>query len=223
MSQASEIRAVTLDVGGTLIDPWPSAGHVYAEVAATHGFDGISPDLLNRQFAAAWRSKSSFDYTESSWCEMVALTFRGICTAQDVGRFFAPLYARFQSAEVWRLHPDVLPALEIFQKQRIRLAVISNWDDRLRVLLDRLGLTPYFEAIVVSGEIGFHKPSPEIFRTALQELGLPGDQVLHIGDHPIEDIQGARAVGMQALQVARNGSSPHGNLLSLAHHCFDGD
>ena len=42
------IRAVTFDVGGTLIEPWPSVGHVYAEVAAQHGWAGLSIEALNR-------------------------------------------------------------------------------------------------------------------------------------------------------------------------------
>jgi phosphoglycolate phosphatase-like HAD superfamily hydrolase len=47
------IQAVTFDVGGTLIDPWPSVGHVYAAVAAEHGLTGVDPESLNVRFAAA--------------------------------------------------------------------------------------------------------------------------------------------------------------------------
>ena len=214
--EIKRVEAITLDVGGTLIDPWPSAGHVYAEVAATHGFDGISPELLNRQFAAAWQTKSAFDYSRSSWCEMVTLTFQGICAAHQVEQFFAPLYARFEQTDVWRLHPDVLPALEFFRERRIRLAVISNWDERLRGLLSRLGIATYFEAIIVSGEIGFHKPAPEIFQAALRQLDLPGNRVLHIGDHPVEDVEGARAMGINAFKVSRGSASAAASLLTIA-------
>lgn len=211
-----QIDAITLDVGGTLIDPWPSAGHVYAEVAATHGFEEVSPDLLNRQFAAAWRTKATFDYTRSSWCEMVALTFQGVCAVHEVERFFDPLYARFEQADVWRVHSDVVPALEILRSRGLRLGVISNWDDRLRGLLKRLELTSFFEVIIVSGELGVHKPSPEIFHAALRGFDLPAERVLHIGDHPLEDIQGARAVGMQAERVIRNGTADTVDLRAIA-------
>src|SRR6266542_882226 len=53
-------QAVTFDVGGTLIEPWPSVGHVYADVAASHGLKDISADALNRQFAEAWRALKEF-------------------------------------------------------------------------------------------------------------------------------------------------------------------
>ena len=54
------IRAVTLDVGGTLVHVWPSVGHVYAEVAARHGINGLSAKLLDRRFAAPWRAGRRF-------------------------------------------------------------------------------------------------------------------------------------------------------------------
>src|SRR5206468_3601936 len=72
------IRAVTFDVGGTLIEPWPSVGHIYAEVAARHGMKGLSAVVLNRQFTAAWRARKIFNYARSEWAELVNETFRGL-------------------------------------------------------------------------------------------------------------------------------------------------
>jgi FMN phosphatase YigB (HAD superfamily) len=57
------IRAVTFDVGGTLIEVWPSVGHVYAEVAAWHGVKGLSAELSDRRFAAAWRATRQFSHS----------------------------------------------------------------------------------------------------------------------------------------------------------------
>ncbi len=48
MIDRKRIRAVTFDVGGTLIEPWPSVGHVYAEVAARHGVAAIDVATLNQ-------------------------------------------------------------------------------------------------------------------------------------------------------------------------------
>src|SRR5437016_5296071 len=60
MRSLPDIQAVTLDVGGTLIRPWPSVGHIYSEVAAHHGHPIIPPETLNLRFAAAWRAKQDF-------------------------------------------------------------------------------------------------------------------------------------------------------------------
>ena len=61
MTTSATMRAVCFDVGGTLIEPWPSVGHVYAEVAVQFGITDIAPDALNMQFAAAWKARCGFD------------------------------------------------------------------------------------------------------------------------------------------------------------------
>jgi putative hydrolase of the HAD superfamily len=86
----------------------------------------------------------------------------------------------------------------------VRLAVISNWDERLEPLLKKLGLHSYFEAIVISCDVGFTKPSPVIYGHALRRLGLPPEAVLHVGDSAREDVEGARAAGMRAQLVNRS-------------------
>ena len=70
MNSARPIRAVTFDVGGTLIQPWPSVGHVYAEVAALHGYRALDAEQLNRRFAAAWRQRTNFAYARADWAAL---------------------------------------------------------------------------------------------------------------------------------------------------------
>ena len=94
------IRAVTFDVGGTLIEPWPSVGDVYASVAAEFGCQGISPSALNDNFAAAWRAKMQFDYSRGAWRELVDATFAGLIPEPPSRDFFEALYGRFESVEV---------------------------------------------------------------------------------------------------------------------------
>ena len=65
-----EILAVTFDVGGTLIEPWPSVGAIYAEVAAEHGLPGLSAGELTRRFGAAWRTRPDFGYTRAEWAAL---------------------------------------------------------------------------------------------------------------------------------------------------------
>src|SRR5262249_62317705 len=96
------IQAVTFDVGGTLIEPWPSVGHVYAEVAAQHGLTNISPADLNLRFAAAWTANEDFDYTKVGWEKIVNETFRGFAGASGRVSFFPQLYERLPQASAWR-------------------------------------------------------------------------------------------------------------------------
>jgi putative hydrolase of the HAD superfamily len=212
----ADIQAVTFDAGGTLISPRPSVGHIYAEVAKRHGLGTISPDLLNHNFAAAWQAKKNFNHTRSDWSQLVQKTFSQLTPQPPTDAFFDNLYDRFAEASCWTIHDDVLPTLEELRGRDIRCAVVSNWDERLQILLPRLGLTKYFETIVVSCEVGFAKPSGVIFEYALRKLGLPAGSVLHVGDSFCEDVWGARAAGMQALLIDRKGDDPHaGGIRSL--------
>ena len=206
-----KIQAVTFDVGGTLIEPWPSVGHVYAEVAARHGLKNFSPEQLNARFKTAWRARQTFRHSRNEWDALVTEVFAG----PTPPGFFAELYDRFAEPDAWHIYEDVLPALDLLASRKIKLAVISNWDERLRPLLRKLKLDRYFKTFSISLEIGFPKPSPVIFEHAAKALGLPARSILHVGDSPEMDIAGATAAGFHALQIHRGRSSP-GGIHSLA-------
>jgi len=197
------IQAVTFDVGGTLIEPWPSVGHAYAEVAARNGLPGLSPAVLNRRFARAWRALRNFNHRRSEWSTLVDETFRGLAKPLPGKTFFPQLYDHFAEPEAWRVFDDVVPALEQLRAQRIGLGVISNWDERLRPLLRRLGLDRFFDTVIVSCDAGRPKPSPLIFREAARSLGLPPKAILHVGDSFVMDVRGARAAGFRAVHLRR--------------------
>jgi putative hydrolase of the HAD superfamily len=208
----SGILAVTFDVGGTLIEPWPSVGAVYAEVAAKHGLVVKAADL-NRQFAAAWAARKGFNYTLSDWANLVEQTFAGLIPSPVSPNLFDDLYQHFATAAPWRIFDDVVPCLKELKGLGIKLGIISNWDERLRPLLRELKLDSYFDSIIVSAEEGFHKPDRAIFQTSAGQLELPTAAILHIGDSGSEDVDGARAAGFQALHLGRG--KPGAELASL--------
>ena len=200
-----KIAAVTFDVGGTLIEPWPSVGHIYAHVATRHGLKTVSIEVLNRQFAKAWREVRDFNYTEAAWAKIVDATFHGLTETLPSESFFPELYKRFSDADVWHIFDDVLPTLDQLASDGIKLGIISNWDDRLRPLLRALELDKYFEVILISCESAFTKPSPVMFNLAAEKLGLAPERVLHVGDSLELDVQGAAAAGMNRAWLRRNG------------------
>src|SRR5262245_51232166 len=216
MNHFDNVRAVTLDVGGTLIAPWPSVGHIYAETAARHGEQNLLPELLNRNFAAAWRANKNFRRTRPDWAALVDATFVGLTTMPPSQTFFQALYRRFAEADAWRVYDDVLPALDGLASKGIPLGIVSNWDERLRPLIRQLRLESYFETIVVSCEIAFTKPSPVLFGIAAEKFGLAPASILHVGDSSREDLEGACAAGFYALLLDRNAQSPgDGKIRSL--------
>lgn len=209
--------AITFDVGGTLISPWPSVGHIYSEVAQTHGFPPIAPEVLDGRFARAWRNCASFSYLRSEWEEIVVRCFADDLQKADVARFFPALYERFTQADAWHIHDDLLPTLETLRSMRCRMGVISNWDDRLRPLLENLGLASWFEVTVASCEVGAAKPDRRVFGAAAEAFELSPDQILHVGDSAEADFEGAKLAGFGALLLDRRSqASGRGVIRSLA-------
>ena len=208
MSSFQNIQAVTFDAGGTLIKPWPSVGHVYAEVAMHHGLKEISAAVLDERFAANWRELKQFNHGREEWAALVDKVFAGLSPKPPSEWFFAELYQRFAEPPAWHIFEDVKPAIDALAGLGLNLAVISNWDERLEPLLEALELRKYFETVIVSREIGFSKPSPVIFEHAARKLGLAPEYILHVGDSPREDVEGAQAAGFKALLIARNRDAP---------------
>jgi putative hydrolase of the HAD superfamily len=204
------IRAVTFDVGGTLIHPTPSVGHIYADAAARHGCGDISPRVLNQRFAAAWARLENFSHTYAQWAALVDETFAGITQAPPSETFFPDLYARFARPEAWAVFPDVVPALEQLTRAGLKRAIVSNWDERLRPLLRALDLERWFQTIIVSCETGYCKPAPAIFHAAAEALQTPLSEILHVGDSLAMDGLGARATRMQAAIIQRAENRPIG-------------
>jgi putative hydrolase of the HAD superfamily len=201
-------------VGGTLVEPWPSVGHIYAEVATRHGWPNLSIETLNRGFREAWRALKNFNYTKPEWRDLVDATFRGQIEGRLSRAFFSELYERFAEGDAWRTFDDVVPTLKSLKNRGVKLGVISNWDRRLGPLLRTLHLGDFFDFVVVSCHAGACKPSRKIFEQALCRLRVPAQTVLHVGDSSELDCEGARAAGMQALLLKRDGHPVRGGVIT---------
>jgi putative hydrolase of the HAD superfamily len=103
-------------------------------------------------------------------------------------------------------YPDVLPALRELRARGARLAIASNWDCSLTDWLEPTGLLELVDAVVTSAEVGAAKPAAAIFTVALGAVGAEPGAALHVGDSPINDVEGARAAGLRAVLVARDGA-----------------
>jgi putative hydrolase of the HAD superfamily len=103
---------------------------------------------------------------------------------------------------------DTAPALSMLKARGYRLGILSHtsWPgDACREWFARHGLAGYIDFYSLSCEVGWIKPHPRHFQHALDQSGAAPDQVLHVGDHPMRDIQGARAHGFRTcLRVTEN-------------------
>lgn len=109
-------------------------------------------------------------------------------------------YRRFLMDAVER-DADVVAALEILRANGVRTAIISNERiARVRAYLDKTGLEPLFDVIVVSEGVGAEKPDLAIFRVAMETLSLPGEAIAMFGDNPMAD-GACKEVGMTYVEV----------------------
>ena len=84
-------------------------------------------------------------------------------------------------------------------KGTYRLGLLSNFTHApaIKNLMERMGLTPYFQALLVSGEIGFRKPHPMVFELLAEKLGIEKHYILYVGDDLEPDVFGARQAGLR--------------------------
>lgn len=206
----SHIRWITIDATGTLIDPYPSVGHVYSRVLARHGFESDHA-LLQRRFVEQFRSLTKVSrgvVSEASeyafWKRLVLGVIEPWCSGGDAETVFSDSYDEFAKASNWRAPEGAGALLERLTKQGYRLALLSNADARCRGILKELGLAPWLEQIFLSCEMGFEKPDLRLFRKVEEIIGEVPENILHVGDSARNDGEGPRAAGWQALVIGRD-------------------
>ena len=214
------IKAILFDAAGTLFHLTKTVGEHYAYVGREVGLE-LDAQKLESAFHAAWQQmprRPAIDGPRENddkgwWRELVGHVFDQVAPSVrelDRDNFFEVAYEHFAEAGVWELYPDVLEVLEQLWP-RFQLAVISNFDDRLRFILQHLGISKYFSYIFISSELGADKPDPEIFRRALKIMHLNADEVLHVGDDPERDWKAAGAAGLSIFRLDR----PRNSLIDL--------
>ena len=205
-------KVIFFDAAGTLFHLPQGVGYHYALVANRMGLQLDARDL-DRAFANAWHAMPARPATGAPrkdddkgwWRELVDRVFDQVApqtTELDRDAFFEVAYEHFAEAGVWALFPEVLEVLEELHP-RHQLSIISNFDGRLRMILELLGISRFFAPVVISSEVGADKPDPLIYRRALQLTGATADEALHVGDDLVKDWEGAAAAGLSVFKLDR--------------------
>ncbi len=103
---------------------------------------------------------------------------------------------------------DVLSTLKTLKGQNYILGLLTNLDRDMEPICRELGLEPYINFAVTSGEVGADKPEPPIFLAALQRSGVKAAEAVHVGDQYKLDVIGARGVGITSILIDRYGQYP---------------
>jgi len=219
VNQASEnIHTIFLDVGGTLLRAHPSVGEIYAEVAAEHGIAVDSAEVQQNVRGTFWqkllkrRSRGemspqtgSIEGAKDFWREVVRGGLGEAAEHQAFDTYFEDVFEQFSHARRYRFFDEAHDVLKGLRDSGYRLGIISNWDTRLRTVLEEFEVTDMFDPIIISGEVGHEKPFSEIFQIARKRAGArSADRLLQVGDSFYEDYEAAIAAGFEARHIDRS-------------------
>ena len=223
-NKEQSLKAIFFDAVGTLFYLTETVGDHYALIGSEVGVT-LDAHQLDRAFYTTWKQMPSRpaidgpreDDDKGWWRQLVDLVLDQVAPSLsefDRDNFFEIAYEHFAETGVWELYPEVVDVLEKLQP-RFQLAVISNFDGRLRFILEHLGISKFFAHVFVSSEIGADKPDPEIYRRALTLMDLKPSEVLHVGDDSQRDWKAASAAGLSVFRLDRKRNSLRDLLATL--------
>jgi putative hydrolase of the HAD superfamily len=214
------MRAVIFDMGGTLIrfarpgsGSWrefetPGIRGIYRYlVEQGHPIASHEDDFVEAMFARlmeGWEQSTGghISLRAADWIAAAAaehaLTLDEAALVEAARRYALPIRDGLRAAD------GAAATLAALRDAGYRIGLISNtiWPAELHIEdLEQIGVLPYLEHMVFSGEIGMWKPNRQIFQHALEALGAAPEQSVFVGDSPREDIIGARGAGMRAVWV----------------------
>jgi 2-haloacid dehalogenase len=203
MLALDRFRVLTFDCYGTLIDWESGIFSALRPILAAHGKAITDSALLEIYSALEVEAEQGEFQPYREVLQSVVLGF-----GQRLG--FTPTNTEMRSLPEslagWRPFPDTVPALLELQK-RYQLAVISNVDDDLfAATAPQLKVT--FNHVITAGQARCYKPCLEIFEMALSRIGVPSDQVLHVGQSIYHDVIPAKSLGISTVWVNRPSPRP---------------
>ena len=214
------LKLITFDVTNTLLKIRGSVGEHYAAVA--NKYYGATQLLFDSkqteaEFGRAYKEVNllmpNFGYnnlisSEAWWYEVVHRVFfnlglRDIRTLRSISN---QLYTDYCTKDKYELFPEVIDVLQQLKSDTdIKLGIISNFDERLEILLEQLEIRDFFDMILCSRTIGIVKPDNRIFTAALVLCeNVKPYEALHIGDNFELDYIPARESGFNALLIDRD-------------------
>ncbi len=190
------IKAVVFDLDHTLFDRHSTLKIVAKYFRAT--FE-MNPDITDEEFSQKWiYADDTFVY--SGWQYIYEnLIENGVFKT-------VPPFEEYRDFVVEHFHhnavsfPETIPMLRKLKEQGFKVALITNGQHELQYRkIDMLGLRDAFDEIIVSGDVKVDKPDKEIFLIMARRLGIEAEQMIYVGDHPVNDIEGAASAGCKTI------------------------
>ena len=209
----TSVKAVVFDAVGTLLFTDPPVADVYHLAGWQHGSQ-LSREEVSRRFRAAFAASESGEglvrpatseaRERERWRRIVTTVFDDVPDAGE--ELFRALWQHFAEPAHWRLFDDAAAVLDELAGRGLRLAIASNFDRRLRAIVQADPHLRRCERCFISSEIGHPKPDRRFFTAIEVQLGLSPSELLLIGDDWTNDIQCARSAGWATVWLQRKGA-----------------
>jgi HAD superfamily hydrolase (TIGR01549 family) len=200
------LEAVVFDVDFTLAKPGPDLGpEGYRRLGARFGLELVPDryDEARRDAIATLKRHPELDHDEEVWVLFTERIIQGMGGSGDTYACALEMTRAWERADHFELFDDVLPVLDDLRDRNLKLGLLSNTGRDLNVFVAHHRID--VDAILTSRVHGKTKPHETIFRAMLEKLDVPAEAAVMVGDDPGDDIAGARAVGMDAWLVDREG------------------
>lgn len=206
----SALRGVLFDVDFTIAKPGPLLGpEGYRDAGARFGLT-LDPAKYAEARAAAVEDlhhHPELDHDEEIWVRFTEDIVRGMGgDGPHVRAIAEAITDGWLHSENFELYEDALPVFASLRGHGLKIGLVSNTSRDLDAFVRHFALD--VDAWISSGVHGKVKPSPTIFKACLELLELRPEEAAMIGDSPADDVDGARALGMQAFLVDREGRFP---------------
>ena len=199
-------RAILFDLDNTLTARLPTVER-HAERFARDFADALAPESVLEEIRRVFVEADQGGYNPKRALEIrERLRWRQAPSAAAIEEHWQ---ARLVESSV--LRDGFHELMEALRERGIAMGIVTNGGVRAQNgKIDHLGLREQAKAVVVSEAVGCKKPDPRIFEIALREIGEPADEVWFVGDHPSNDVIGARALGMEGIWIEDGHAWPIG-------------
>lgn len=203
MLDFSQYRVLTFDCYGTLIDWERGILNALRPVLDRHGIT-MSDDEALELFGELESAAERGPYL--SYHEVLTVVLAGVAERLGFALADDERLALADSVGDWPPFPDTVEGLQALARH-YQLVILSNIDDALFALSAK-HLKVEFANVITAQQVGSYKPNPRNFEVALERVGVPKEQVLHVAQSLFHDIEPANAIGLTTVWVNRRHDRP---------------